>query len=397
MGRADRAEMEDRMNRPIFVVGSPRSGTSILTWCLGQHPNIIPLEESDWLGDLAVNLALYYQTGTSRGDYTLLSSRGVEKSEFFSVFGETVNDLILRHRVDFDKKRWRRAAGPSIPEDHFVSTFSEKNRWVDGTPEYSFYICGLRKLFPEALFIHIFRDVTSVVRSMLHFHQISGGILVTNVQEAYSYWLRTVTNCLLAERAYGPQVVFRLRHSDLVETPEAALRAVFSFVGEPYAPACLTPLAQRINSSHVPSDFEIDLSKTDPNLIEQATQLYQQVEKSSQPLDVSPAAVEEIEAAFNERVQFVATLSSDYRNALEKIAVLKRRNQKISARAERVAVENKKKSAIVRHLRDSWKHSKWLDHLFGTLSKDAAATKEKEEGDSSKANAASRGPLSNSN
>jgi len=382
--------MEDEVNRPIFVVGSPRSGTSILTWCLGQHPNIVPLEESDWLGDLAVNLALYYQTGTSRGDYTLLSSIGVEKSEFFSAFGETINDLILRHRVDFEKKRWRCAAGPSIPEDHFVPKFDVKKRWVDGTPEYSFYICGLRKLFPEALFIHIFRDVTSVVRSMLHFHHISGGTLVGNEQEAYIYWLRTVSHCFLAERAYGPQVIFRLRYSDLVETPEAALRTMFSFLEEPYAPECLTPLAQRINSSHVPPDFEIDLRKIDPKLIEQATRLYQQVEKSSQPLGASPAAVEEIEAAFEERVQFVATLGGEYRNALQKIARLKKRNQQIAACTERVTIENKKKSAIVRHLRARWKHSKWLENLLGALPKEVSATNEKEEGHSSKGNGASR-------
>ncbi len=103
-------------------------------------------------------------------------------------------------------------------------------------------------------------------------------------------------------------MVLRLRHSDLVENPEAALRSVFSFLDESYAPECLTPLAQRINSSNVPAGFKIDLRKTDPSLIEQATRLSQQVEESSQPPEASPAAVEEIEAAFDERVQFVATL-----------------------------------------------------------------------------------------
>jgi sulfotransferase family protein len=42
-------------NKPIFVVGSPRSGTSILTWCLGQHPNILVLREFAWMGYFAVD------------------------------------------------------------------------------------------------------------------------------------------------------------------------------------------------------------------------------------------------------------------------------------------------------------------------------------------------------
>jgi len=98
------------------------------------------------MGDLAIDLAIYYQLGTSRGDYSLLSSMDVKKAEFFGVFGETINDLIMHHHVDLAKKRWRHAAGPKTPDDHFATEFKVKGRWVDGTPEYSFYICGLRKL-----------------------------------------------------------------------------------------------------------------------------------------------------------------------------------------------------------------------------------------------------------
>ena len=65
------------------------------------------------------------------------------------------------------------------------------------------HIHGLRKLFPAALFIHIVRDVDSVVRSMLNFHRVAGTQLVPNEEEAYKYWLRMVNACLKAERAYG--------------------------------------------------------------------------------------------------------------------------------------------------------------------------------------------------
>ena len=40
-----------------------------------------------------------------------------------------------------------------------------------GTPEYSLHICGLLKLFPQARFVHVFRDVDAVVRSMVNFHR----------------------------------------------------------------------------------------------------------------------------------------------------------------------------------------------------------------------------------
>src|SRR4029077_11685993 len=164
--------MHKKRKKPIFVVGSPRSGTSVLTWCLGQHPNIIALEESAGIGDLTIALAICYQRGTALGDYSLLSAMDVQKEEFFASFGQTINELILRHSVDLERKRWERAAAPNTPRHHFLTGQSAdilKARWVDGTPEYSFSICGLRKLFPNAVFIHIVRDVTRVVRSMLNF------------------------------------------------------------------------------------------------------------------------------------------------------------------------------------------------------------------------------------
>jgi len=321
------------------------------------------------MGGLAIDLARYYQMGSARGEYSLLSSMGLEEAEFFTVFGSTINNLILRHRVDLERKRWRRAAGPTLPSDLFVSRYYARTRWVDGTPEYSFHICGLRKLFPQALFIHIFRDATSVVRSMLHFHQLSGQSLVANVQEAYSYWLRTVSNCLLAERAYGPKVVFRVRHSDLVGAPEATLRSIFSFLGEPFASECLEPLAQRINSSNVPADFQIDDREIDPSLVKQATRLCREVRESSQPLEASAAAIEEIEDAFDERVQFVADLPKEYRKAQQLILTQQTKNQQINARAARLAVEVEKKSAIIRHLRAGRKHSNWLHSLLRALPK----------------------------
>jgi hypothetical protein len=207
---------------------------------------------------------------------------------------------------------------------------------VDGTPEYSFYICGLRKLFPKARFIHIVRDVPSVVRSMLNFHRIAGNRLVANEEEAYDYWLRAVSACLKAEQAYGPRVVLRLRYSELVDAPETAIHSVLKFVGERYVTASLKPLQERINSSKVPADFKIGDPETDSVLVERATELSTEMNETPQPLEASPAAAEEMEAAFYERVRYVATVDSQYHRAKEIIATLQKEHaqQETSYHAE---------------------------------------------------------------
>ena len=97
--------MQEQVNKPIFVVGSPRSGTSVLTWCLGQHLNMFPVPESNWIGDLAVNIEICYQIGAARGNRSLLSAMDIQRDEFFAHFGRGINALILKHRGDLDRKR----------------------------------------------------------------------------------------------------------------------------------------------------------------------------------------------------------------------------------------------------------------------------------------------------
>src|SRR3989441_9664624 len=284
--------MEEGTNRPIFVVGSPRSGTSIFTWCLGQHPNIFPVPESNWMGDFAVHVAVAYQVGAGRGDRSILSAMDIGEDELFAAFGQKINGLLLRHRRDLERKRQsKRPAGITGRWVRGRNAHCEpKARWVDGTPEYSLFICGLRKLFPQARFVHIFREVGEVVRSMLNFHRIAGTHLVANEEEAYKYWLRTVRACLKAERAYGPGVVYRLPYAALVENPEPAMRSLLDFLDVPYIAKCLEPLARRINSSSVPPDFKSDDPATDPAVVEEATRLCTEIGETPRPREPSSTA-----------------------------------------------------------------------------------------------------------
>jgi hypothetical protein len=199
---------------------------------------------------------------------------------------------------------------------------------VDGTPEYSHHICGLRKLFPDAAFVHIVRDVTAVVRSMLNFHRVSGFQLVANEEEAYLYWLRTVSSCLDAERAYGPRVVHRLLCSDLIAHPERTLHGVLEFLGERYAASCLSPLQRRINTSNVPADFQLNDAAADQILVTKAKRLSAELEESSQSKEVSLETAEKMEATFNQLVQYVARTNNEYRKTRQIISELHKKSPK---------------------------------------------------------------------
>jgi hypothetical protein len=245
------------------------------------------------MGDFAMNVAVGYQVGAARGNLSILSAMEITRAAFFANFGQSINELILAHRSVLEQKR---KFDLSSKRKHAI--LGPKVRWVDGTPEYSLHICGLRKLFPAAVFIHLVRDVDSVVRSLLNFHRVSGAQLVANEEEAYKYWLRTVKACLKAEQAYGPDVIHRLLYSTLINKSESAIQSLLSFVSESYSPTCLEPLGERINSSNVPPDFKSDDTATDPAIMEEARRLWVEIEQTEQSKEPSAAAADELEMAF---------------------------------------------------------------------------------------------------
>jgi hypothetical protein len=279
------------------------------------------------MGDFAANVGVAHQIGSARGDLSILSAMDIRDEEFFAAFGRSINELIVGHRRQLEINR-EKSNNPSKANPRWLEATSmaagPKTRWVDGTPEYSLHVCGLRKLFPQARFVHVFRDVGAVVCSMVNFHRTTGIHLVPNEEAAYKYWLRTVKACLKAEEAYSPHVVYRLRYTALVGNPESALRSLLDFLGEPYSAKCLEPLSERINSSNVPPEFTCEDSATDPAIVEEAMTLSRDLQHGSQPVEPSAAAMSEIEAAFDERVQYMAALDSQYCRAVQSMQKLKR-------------------------------------------------------------------------
>jgi Sulfotransferase family/Methyltransferase domain len=285
--------------RPVFVIGSPRSGTSILTLALGQHPNLLALEETSWLIGFANNLAASYQVGTSRGDRSHLSAMSISEAAFFGAFGGAIGDLINRS-VDEQRARFE----PRGRRDRFEllrSPLEPKRRWVDGTPENVYAIYGLSLLFPAAQFIHLVRDVRSVVRSLLHFESISG--TSHSVDSAYFEWLSAVRQCELAERAFGPDRVLRLSYRRLADSPDDTLRSCLEFLGEPWDASCLDPMKTRINQSVIPAEeWALPASGVDSALVAEAERLSaQMLEPVVARTRPDPTALQELQALFSER------------------------------------------------------------------------------------------------
>lgn len=267
--------------QPIFVVGAYRSATSVLTWALGQHPNIWPMEENGWLPMFAYGALGGYRNATTAAR-SFFDVYDVSKPEYMSEMGRAIDEFCQRiSRRHLHGILLRRLSGKgSDYNSEFQlarSVMNPKRRWVDGTPEHSAYIGVLRELFPRAQFVALVRDPIDVVSSMLRFDRAGGERL--DVKAAANMWLRMTRSVLLAYGAYGPDVVHLVRHMSLVDDPAATLQTMFDFLGEPDFPKAADTFNKRINSSKIEDVERSELRTAIDNEPEIKSNLLQQYDE----------------------------------------------------------------------------------------------------------------------
>ena len=130
---------------PIFIIGSPRSGTTALGHALDKHPELWASKESYFLYDCFGNgrAGGTWQRHRERKNPSFLAHSDVGRAEFLGFLGLGVNAL--------------------------YTSRSGGLRWVDPTPLNTIMVEDLADMFPGATFLNLVRDGRSVVRSMGRF------------------------------------------------------------------------------------------------------------------------------------------------------------------------------------------------------------------------------------
>jgi hypothetical protein len=263
-----------------------------------------------------------HEEGSARGERSQLSAMRITRDQLLRTVGDAVNAMIVKQRPVYEAANAEIAEMQKrLPDHRFLlarHSADPKRRWVDGTPEYSLSVFALRKLFPEARFIHILRDVREVVRSLMNFKNLAGYQLVDTEEAAYRYWLRTVRGCLAAECAFGSDVVRRVRYRDLVKTREPVLRGCLEFLGETYTADCLTPLDVKINSSNVPHGFDPTDKRTPAALRQEAHDLSDLLDAEEPAFVASAESVGQLEMHFLKRAHYVAWAERELARRLDK-------------------------------------------------------------------------------
>lgn len=246
--------------KPIFIIGAPRSGTSALTWALGQHPNIQPMPETGWIASMAVGAFLSHRKGSERGIFSHLSNVEFPLEPFMRRMGEAIDGIVhdvyaercqkLYGQACRDRPDWSLNAKQ---QQHVLQVrrraSDPKRYWIDGTPLNSQFLWAIAQLFPDARYIHNLRKPDEVATSLERFDRV--GAEPQALEDGLRTWIEHTENAWFAERGWGARKVFRLDFERISADPEAMLREICTFLGEEFSPDCLLPLNEKLNSSEV--------------------------------------------------------------------------------------------------------------------------------------------------
>ncbi|MFC4057844.1 sulfotransferase family protein [Planomonospora corallina] len=218
-------------DRPIFVIGCPRSGTTMLQLMLHAHPRVAIPPETRFMISA-------YQRRLHFGDLTDPACRR-ELAEWL------VNRRQSRfHQLGLDAAEVAEqiVTGPptlgsalGVVLRAYAARFG-KPRWGDKRPSYFQNVDVLLRLFPDAQFVHLIRDGRDCVASLKEMPWHTG-----TVHSSVSTWAEAIDFARHRAPKLPAGSYHELRYEDLTADPEGELRTLCAFLGEEFDPAMCEP------------------------------------------------------------------------------------------------------------------------------------------------------------
>lgn len=243
------------LNRPLFIIGSPRSGTSLLRLILTSHSQVLIPPEcgfiiwlqnkyADWTASHnsdAVRIASFVEDlfASKKFDTWMLSKAVIKDQIAFyqpANFGELCAVVYVAFGVNTGKK---------------FSVWGDKNNfYLNHMPE-------LRSLYEGARFIHIVRDGRDVACSYREVMAANSNSpyapnLETDIARIATEWSNNVTKVDLFMSTLPSDAALTIKYEDLVVAPKKIAIVMCDWIGIPFEEKMLNFYQQNLSKKLEP-------------------------------------------------------------------------------------------------------------------------------------------------
>jgi tetratricopeptide (TPR) repeat protein len=210
---------------PIFILGMPRAGSTLVEQILASHPAIEGTAELPDMPAIARRL----------------DRRKVPGDE--SLYPECLAEM---------DSGALQALGEEYLDRAQVQRFTDRPFFIDKLPNNWAHVGLIRLILPNARIVDARRHPLACCFSNFKQHYARGQRFSYDLTEAGSYY-RDYVSLMRHFDEVLPGQVHRVIHEELVEDPETEVRRLLDFLGLPFDPACLAfyenPRAVRTASS----------------------------------------------------------------------------------------------------------------------------------------------------
>jgi hypothetical protein len=227
----------------IFIVGAPRSGTTLLQTLMAAQPDFISGPETNFFVHLTPCLMIERNLPPVGRRPVPASLTVDEAGRLWVRLAEGLPGL---QRSDPGLSAL--AVAGMIPvkslADYFFARLGGDSglTFIEKTPAHGYFVHEILAVYPDAVLIHIVRDPRDVVASINQM-LVGMGKKPRSAYERAVVWASSV-------RAARRSDLLTLRYEDLARNPEATLARVFAAIGRPFDPARV-PLAHESARSMV--------------------------------------------------------------------------------------------------------------------------------------------------
>jgi|GEM_PF-5877429 len=218
------------MNKKIiFIIGSPRSGTTMLRDVFSKSPEINVLPET----------AFYSRIWAAR-KYMGHLGRDISRKK---LVWHLLNDCVDSKFQEFQRKKKSLECELIKLEsfDHIsvfnavLNTLSSDNHKfvVEKTPQHIFFIKELSIWYPDAKFIYIVRNPVDVISSYIGRADFS-----KNHKKIAVEWSEGNRIASLCMNTLGDRII-NVKYEDIIESPSSSIKKIFQFIGADFEEAYL--------------------------------------------------------------------------------------------------------------------------------------------------------------
>ena len=198
----------------LFVIGAPRSGTTMLERMLSSHSMILGGPEPHLMTPLA-HLGFWDK---------------VDKAPYDHVLAAESQRLFVQQLPGKDQDYWDACrAYCSVLYGRYLAT-SDKSICLDKTPAYGLVVPFMMKVFPDAKYVLLTRHPLAI------FSSFANSFFDGDYQAAQDYnpILSRYVPALAAVARQTDVPVIHVRYEDLVKNPESWMEQIYAYIDIPF-------------------------------------------------------------------------------------------------------------------------------------------------------------------